>query len=227
MTRRLSVAVFASGGGSNLQSLVEHARETGAAWHVALVVANREAGVLMRARAAGIPAAVIPTKGRDPDDVAAETLDLLQRHDVRLIFLAGYLRLLPHDVIEAYRNRILNVHPALLPAFGGQGMYGMNVHRAVLESGARVTGPTVHLVDEEYDRGRILAQWPVPVLEGDTPEEWAARVLRAEHRLYPLVADHVARAVAEGRDPEPLGGDYWDTGTTESTEPSPSGKEQI
>ncbi len=210
MTAPLPAAVFASGGGSNLQSLLDHSESTEAPWRISVVIANRDAGVLMRARAAGIPTAVIPTKDRDPQDVGEETLSVLGTHAVDLVFLAGYLRLLPPAVISAFRNRILNVHPALLPAFGGKGMYGMHVHEAVLASGARVSGPTVHLVDEEYDRGRILAQLPVPVLLGDTAEELAARVLAAEHRLFSIVADHVARAVLEGREPEPLDARHWE-----------------
>ena len=138
------------------------------------------------------------------DDGHRETLELLEQHDIEVIFLSGYLRKIPTEVLERFPRRILNVHPALLPAFGGKGMYGMNVHRAVIDSGARISGPTVHYVDEEYDEGTIVAQWPVPLKPSDTPEELAARVLRAEHRLYPLAADHVCSALAEGRDPGPL-----------------------
>ena len=104
-----------------------------------------------------------------------------------LVVLAGYLKLVPAEVIDRYRGRILNVHPALLPAFGGKGMYGHRVHEAVLASGARESGATVHLVDEVYDRGAILAQARVPVLPGDDPETLAARVLEVEHRLLPAV----------------------------------------
>lgn len=204
---RLSAAVFASGGGTDLQALLDHQLEQTAdpCWRVALVVSDREgAGALERAQRAGVPTRVIPTKGRSPDDVAAETLAVLEDHDVGVIFLAGYLKLVPDRVVAAYRRRILNIHPALLPSFGGKGMYGMNVHRAVLESGMRLSGPTVHFVDEEYDRGTIVAQWPVPVLPDDTPEALAARVLEVEHLLYPLAADHVCRALLEEREPGPL-----------------------
>lgn len=170
-----------------------------------LVVSDREsAGALERARRAGVETRVIPTKGRTPEEVAAETIGALREHGVDVVFLAGYLKLLPPRLVSAYRRRILNIHPALLPAFGGKGMYGMNVHRAVIESGTRLSGPTVHIVDEEYDRGSIVAQWPVPVLPADTPELLAARVLEVEHLLYPLVADHVCRAVLGGREPGPM-----------------------
>ena len=111
-----------------------------------------------------MPGEVLP----DPSD-AADWLARLERHRVDLLVLAGYLKLVPPEVVARYRGRILNVHPALLPAFGGRGMYGHRVHEAVLASGARETGATVHLVDEEYDRGAILAQARVPVLPGDTP----------------------------------------------------------
>lgn len=202
--RPLSAAVFASGGGSNLQSLLDH-ESSDPLWRVRLVVSDREeAGALERARAAGVATRVVPTRGRPTDEVAAEILFALDERDVGLVFLAGYLKLIPAKVVAAHRRRILNIHPALLPGFGGKGMYGMNVHRAVLEAGARVSGPTVHLVDEEYDRGTILAQWPVPVLPGDTPEALAARVLEVEHLLYPRVADHLARAVLAGRDVAPM-----------------------
>lgn len=192
-----AAAVFASGGGSNLQSLLDHAR-LDPPWRVRLVVSDRpDIGALTRAERAGVASRVIRTKDRDPADVAAETLDELRAHAVDVILLAGYLKLLPAAVVAAYRGRILNIHPALLPAFGGKGMYGMHVHRAVLASGARFSGPTVHLVDEEYDRGTILAQWPVPVLPDDTAESLAARVLKVEHRLYPRVADHLCRCLDE------------------------------
>lgn len=204
MAERLRVAVFASGGGTDLQALLDH-QATDPCWHVVLVVSDREgAGALERARRAGVETRVVATKDRDPEEVAAETLGALREHGVDMVFLAGYLKLLPPRLVAAYPRRILNIHPALLPAFGGKGMYGMNVHRAVIESGARLSGPTVHIVDEEYDRGSIVAQWPVPVLPGDTPESLAARVLEIEHQLYPLVADHTCRAVLEGREPGPM-----------------------
>jgi phosphoribosylglycinamide formyltransferase-1 len=204
MAERLRAAVFASGGGTDLQALLDH-QATDPCWRVVLVVSDREtAGALERAHRAGVQTRVIPTKDRNPEEVAAETIGTLREHGVAMVFLAGYLKLLPPQLVVAYRRRIFNIHPALLPAFGGKGMYGMNVHRAVIESGARLSGPTVHIVDEEYDRGTIVAQWPVPVLPGDTPESLAARVLEAEHLLYPLVADHVCRAVLDGKEAGPM-----------------------
>lgn len=193
MTMRVAVAV--SGRGSNLEALLR-ALGPGAPARVVLVLSDRPgAGALDRAREHGIHADVLP----DPSDAAA-WLSRLEQHRIDLVVLAGYLKLVPAAVIERYRDRIVNVHPALLPAFGGRGMYGRRVHEAVLASGVRESGATVHLVDEIYDRGAILAQRRVPVLPGDTPDRLAARVLEAEHRLLPAV---VLAAAAAGR-PVPL-----------------------
>jgi formyltetrahydrofolate-dependent phosphoribosylglycinamide formyltransferase len=187
MTFRIAVCV--SGGGSNLQALLDRL-EGDATARVALVLSDRaEAGGLDRARRAGIPAEVLA----DPTD-ASEWITRLGRRDTDLLVLAGYLKLVPAGVVQKYRGRIVNVHPALLPDFGGPGMYGRRVHAAVLASGVSESGPTVHLVDEVYDRGAILAQRRVPVLPGDTPERLAARVLEEEHRLLPEVVLAAARA---------------------------------
>ncbi|MEX2466812.1 MAG: phosphoribosylglycinamide formyltransferase [Gemmatimonadota bacterium] len=202
MTERLRVAVLASGGGTNLQALLDHATS---AWDVTLVLSDRaDAGALDRADRAGIAHEVVVTGPGKAGETAAQMLDALDRHDIGAIVLAGYLKLVPKGVVAAYADRIINIHPALLPSFGGKGMYGIHVHRAVLEAGVRVTGVTVHLVDEAYDRGRIIAQRPVPVLAGDSPETVAARVLEVEHSLYPRVVDHLTAAWRAGRDPEPM-----------------------
>jgi phosphoribosylglycinamide formyltransferase-1 len=208
MTTR--IGVLASGGGSNLQALLDHMAALGdaAAGAVVLVISDRSsAGALERARAAGIDARHI---GKDaPANALAAAL---VEHRIDLVVLAGYLRLVPADVTRAYRGRIVNIHPALLPAFGGPGMYGAHVHRAVLAHGCTVSGPTVHFVDEVYDRGAIIAQHPVPVRRDDTPESLAARVLTAEHQLYPAVIAALCAGTvtldAEGRtqgwpDPSP------------------------
>ncbi|MBM4182895.1 MAG: phosphoribosylglycinamide formyltransferase [Gemmatimonadetes bacterium] len=201
---KVRAAVFASGGGSNFQALLDHQTPDGT-WSIVLLVSDREhAGAIERAAAANVPSAVIATSGRDASAVAQEMLELLARHRVALILLAGYVKLIPREVVARYRGRMLNVHPALLPAFGGKGMYGKRVHTAVIESGARESGATVHFVDEEYDRGPIVAQRRVPVLAGDTAEELAARVLAVEHELYPLAVDHVCQALAAGLEPTPM-----------------------
>ncbi|HTT68787.1 MAG TPA: phosphoribosylglycinamide formyltransferase [Gemmatimonadales bacterium] len=186
----MRVAVLASGQGSNLQALLDATRDPSPAAVIALVVANRPgAGALVRAAAAGIPTATIAEDGQD----AARLLALLAEHAIELVVLAGWLKKVPDAVVRAFRGRMLNVHPALLPAFGGAGMYGRRVHEAVLRSGAQVSGATVHLVDDQYDHGEIVAQWPVPVRADDTPETLAARVLAVEHRLLPAVVLAFAR----------------------------------
>jgi formyltetrahydrofolate-dependent phosphoribosylglycinamide formyltransferase len=198
MTR---IAVLASGGGSNLQALLDHFDALGAArgGDVVLVTSDRaDAGALGRARARGIPTAVLRTKAR-PD--GADLASLLREHRADLVVLAGYLRLVDAAVVDAYPDRIINVHPALLPAFGGKGMFGARVHEAVIAAGARVTGVTVHTIDQEYDRGRILAQWPVPVRPTDDPATLAARVLRVEHLLFPRVIDALAAGRLSGHIP--------------------------
>jgi phosphoribosylglycinamide formyltransferase 1 len=194
------LAVFASGSGSNLQALIDHF-STGREVRVSLVVSDRpDAGALERARTAGVSTAHIPARGRNPDELARETLDVLAEHRIDFIALAGYLRLVPAAVVAAFPGRLVNIHPALLPAFGGPGMYGMHVHRAVLAAGCTVTGATVHYVDDRYDEGRIIAQWPVPVLNGDTPERLGARVLQVEHRLYPATLAALVRRIATAAD---------------------------
>lgn len=193
-----SIAVLASGGGSNLQVLLDHFRGPAAACgRIVLVGSDKAAaGALTRAHNAGVSTFVID----DPRDGEA-LLATLRGAGVDLLVLAGYLKLVPETVVNAYRGRTLNVHPALLPAFGGAGMYGQRIHTAVLEHGVTVTGVTVHFVDAQYDRGPIIAQWPVPVLPGDTPAQLGARVLRSEHRLFPLCVEAVASgAVVLGAD---------------------------
>jgi phosphoribosylglycinamide formyltransferase 1 len=202
VTRR-RIGVLASGGGSNLQAILDHLAGLGEARRadVVLVASNRpDAGALTRAARAGVATALL----RSPHVPQGEELDVvLARHAVDLVALAGYMRLVPDAVTRAYRGRMLNVHPALLPEFGGTGMYGERVHRAVLQAGASLSGPSVHFVDEVYDHGAVIAQWPVPVLAGDDERTLAARVLRAEHLLYPRVVDAVAggevRLDAQGR----------------------------
>ncbi|MFI5208524.1 MAG: phosphoribosylglycinamide formyltransferase, partial [Gemmatimonadales bacterium] len=177
------IAVLVSGRGSNLQALLD-ATHLGAPGRIALVISDRkDAGALDVARAAGVSAEWVRVDGGEAD----ATLALLEKHRIGLVVLAGYLKRVSDRVVAAFRGRIVNVHPALLPAFGGPGMYGHRVHEAVLKSGARVSGATVHVVDEQYDHGPVLAQWPVPVRPGDTAETLAARVLAVEHRLLPAV----------------------------------------
>ncbi len=189
------IAVFVSGRGSNLQALHAYLERAGGA-EVVLVASDRaSSAALAWARERGIQSAILDSRADDADAM----LGLLDSCRVEFVVLAGYLRLVPPEVVRAYPRRMVNVHPALLPAFGGRGMYGARVHRAVLESGARVTGPTVHFVDEIYDHGPIIAQWPVPVLAGDDEASLAARVLRVEHVLLSRVVHQLAAgSIAEG-----------------------------
>lgn len=184
------LAVLASGRGSNLQAIIEHfdnlARERVA--KIVLVASNRaDSPALIRAATASIDVAAF-----DPNDDGSELLALLQKFCVDLVVLAGYLKRIPPKVISEYAGRIINIHPALLPAFGGEGMYGARVHEAVIASGAEETGVTVHLVDDEYDRGPVIAQWRMAVDKSDTPESLAARVLNVEHAVYPRIVEMVA-----------------------------------
>lgn len=188
------VAVFASGTGTNLQALIDrlNGRASDRA-RVVLAVSDRpNAAALTRAGEAGLERRVVRTVGRHTDEIADETIAVLREHDIDLVALAGYLRLVPAEVVRRYRDRIINIHPALLPAFGGSGMYGTRVHRAVLDAGCLVTGVTVHHVDERFDEGRPIIQWPVPVLRGDSPERLGARVLEVEHIVYPLAIEWLA-----------------------------------
>ncbi|PYP31797.1 MAG: phosphoribosylglycinamide formyltransferase [Gemmatimonadetes bacterium] len=187
----MRVAVLVSGSGSNLQALLDALRPGGPA-HVVHVISSRPgAGALERARKAGVSTTVLA----DTQD-AGELLAALR--DTDLAVLAGYLQRIPPAVVARFRLRLINIHPALLPAFGGPGMYGRRVHEAVLASGAPISGATVHYVDEEYDRGPIIAQWPVPVRAGDTPESLAVRVLEVEHRLLPRVVLELAHRGPSG-----------------------------
>jgi len=182
--------VLASGGGSNLQALIDaHARGDLPA-PIVLVISNRaDAGALERAARHGI--AAVHVDFRREADPNGRILELLKEHAVDVVVLAGWLRLVDPRVLAAYPNRVVNIHPAPLPRFGGRGMYGLHVHEAVLQAGVACSGPTVHLVDEHYDRGPILAHVEVPVEPGDSPETLQERVLRAEHALYwKVLRDH-------------------------------------
>ncbi|MCK5439149.1 MAG: phosphoribosylglycinamide formyltransferase [Gemmatimonadetes bacterium] len=189
MSPAARVAVFASGGGTNLEALFE-ALDTHPAAEIVLVASDREgAFALERAARRGVATAIV-AHGDGPS-----IIELLETHAIGWVVLAGYLRIVPPEVVRRYRGRMLNIHPALLPKFGGAGMYGERVHAAVLAAGETESGVTVHLVDEVYDHGPIVAQRKVTVQSGDTPERLAARVLEVEHELLP----EVVIAAAEGR----------------------------
>lgn len=193
----MNIAVFASGRGSNFESILKAIESGFIPAQIRLLVSNKSsAGAIEIARAHGIPAIHISQKMFQNDsEYARALLDTLNNYRIEFIALAGYLKKIPDEVIKQYKNRIVNIHPALLPAFGGPGMYGHHVHEAVLASGVKVTGATVHLVDEQYDHGPILLQKTVPVYTNDTPDTLAERVLKVEHEIYPLAI----KAFAEGR----------------------------
>jgi len=177
------IGVLASGRGSNLGALLDaHARGDLPARVVVVISNNSRAGALERARAEGIAAVHLSTKTHD--DPGAALVEILEGHGVDLVVLAGYMKLLDPRVVARWPRRVLNIHPAPLPRFGGRGMYGEHVHRAVLEAGVDQSGPTVHLVDEVYDRGATLAHRAVPVYPDDTVTSLGARVLAAEHDLF-------------------------------------------
>jgi formyltetrahydrofolate-dependent phosphoribosylglycinamide formyltransferase len=180
------IAVLASGGGSNLQSIIDHFASLGAraAGTVAVVVSDRpQSGALVRAKAAGIETVVVAN--READD--PRILEYLMEREIDYVALAGYLKLIPPRAVDWFADRMLNVHPSLLPSHGGPGKYGIRVHQSVLNARETVSGVTVHLVTHAYDEGPVLAQWPVAVLPDDDAHSLAARVLAAEHALYPRV----------------------------------------
>lgn len=184
---KLSIAVFASGGGTNLQALIDASKAGTFRGTIQAVISNNSSAyALIRAKQENIPTYHISAKTHpNPDELADRILEIFQAHSINLVVLAGYMKLLPLRVVRAYRSRIINIHPALLPKYGGKGMYGINVHKAVNAAGDRTSGATVHFVDESYDQGPIIVQRTVPVYPGDSPEELAARVLKVEHKILP------------------------------------------
>jgi formyltetrahydrofolate-dependent phosphoribosylglycinamide formyltransferase len=194
---KFRIAILLSGKhgrGSNMAALYD-AVKAGAvpdASIVQVIGTHAESPALLRARDLGLEVDVIDTKSADFEKNLVRALSRT-RPDV--ICLAGFMRKIPAEIVEQYRHRILNIHPGLLPSFAGKGMFGLHVHQAVLDYGAKITGCTVHLIDEEYDTGPIILQKSVPVHEGDTAETLAARVIVAEHQAYP----EALRLMAEGR----------------------------
>jgi phosphoribosylglycinamide formyltransferase 1 len=199
----LRCAVFASGGGSNFGALLD--RKKSGDLHVDFVLFignNSGAAAFERARKANVPAFhLAPSHFPSEETYAGKLSALLREHGVELIVLAGYMKKLPSSIITNYRHRIVNIHPGLLPAFGGKGMYGLHVHEAVISCGAKITGVTIHFVDEEYDHGPIIMQRTVEVLDNDDPKSLAARVLTIEHASYWQAIEAIAnnRIRVEGR----------------------------
>ena len=192
---RAKIAVFVSGGGSNLQALIDASKSGMLHGEIVLVISNTsKAYGLVRAEKENINTFVYKVKNYDSPDLASDDLfSQLRKHDVEYIALAGYLKLLPQNIVKAFKGKIINIHPALLPKYGGKGMYGHFVHEAVIEAGDKESGITIHLADEIYDNGRILHQVKVPVKKDDTPDTLAARVLKQEHLWYARILDKLIK----------------------------------
>ncbi|MGB5105262.1 MAG: phosphoribosylglycinamide formyltransferase [Candidatus Zixiibacteriota bacterium] len=194
MKQHLRIAVLASHGGSNLQALIDGCASGQIDGEIVLVVSNnKKAFALERARNHHIDTLIMTDSAfATPEEYALELLMQLERRGVNLICLAGYMKRIPESVVKKFRNRIVNIHPALLPKHGGKGMFGIHVHQSVIAAGERETGVTIHLVNEVYDDGKIIAQRKVPVNSGDTPQALQERVLELEHQLYPETVARIA-----------------------------------
>ena len=184
-----SLAIFASGSGSNAEEIIKQSRRTGN-YHVALIVTNNpDAGVIKRGARLDVPVLVLSKKILNGEGIGK----ILEKWSIDFIVLAGYLNLIPDALIRQFSHKIINIHPALLPSFGGKGMYGDNVHKAVIDAGEKESGITIHEVNEKYDEGKILFQASCPVLKGDTPESLAERIHSLEHQHYPVFLEYWVR----------------------------------
>ena len=192
--KRLKIGVLASGGGTNLQSIIDRSIDGSLHGDVVAVISNNSgAKALDRARTHGIDALHISsvTEG-SPEEADRRINGEMLKRDVDLVVLAGYMKKIGSALIETYANRIINIHPALLPKFGGKDMYGIRVHEAVVAAGEKESGATVHVVDGRYDHGKILVQVKVPVFRDDTPETLQKRVLEQEHKVLPATINTLA-----------------------------------
>ncbi len=191
---KLHLGFLTSGGGSNMQSIIDAIKEGRLDAVPCVVISNNsKSGALERAQKEGIPWYHI-SGIKYPSEVELDKaiIEAMEKHGVDTVVLAGYMKKLGSSIIRHFKGRVLNIHPALLPRYGGKGMYGKYVHEAVTAAGEKESGPTVHLVDERYDHGRILAQRKVPVFPDDTPESLAKRVLIQEHIIYPETLQKIA-----------------------------------
>lgn len=187
--KKFNIAFFASHGGSNMQAIIDNIAKGNLNSKVAALISNNsKSGAAERALKQNIPFYHVSNLTH-PDETSrvSQILSIFDKYSIDLVVLAGYMKKLPNAIIENVSGRVLNIHPALLPDFGGESMYGMNVHKAVIESGAKISGATVHLVNSEYDRGRILLQESISIQKDDTPEILAEKVLKIEHKIYPEV----------------------------------------
>lgn len=194
---KVRVAIFGSGRGSTTRALLDYALHHSTSYYIVSIISDRRhAGILEIAREYGIAGeSILPNEYSTYVEYVCAILSMLKQKQIDVVVLAGYLRQVPPDVVAAYAGRMLNIHPALLPKFGGKGMYGLHVHRAVLAAGERCSGATVHIVTEEYDAGPIIEQIRVPVFPNDTPEMLMARVQAIERSFYPRVLDRFCRCL--------------------------------
>jgi len=200
--KKIKLGVLASGGGTNLQSIIDNIEAGKLDAEIKVVISNNsKAHALERARKHNIKDVHLSHKMFETkEEFDEKLLEIFKENEIDLVVLAGYMKILSPAVVRAYKERIINIHPALLPHFGGKGMYGIHVHQAVIKAGVKVTGVSVHLVDEVYDHGPIIAQRCVPVEDQDTPETLAARVLKIEHQLYSEAIQLFAEEKVEVRD---------------------------
>ena len=201
MSEKIKIAVLVSGGGTNLQALID-AEKSGIikSGHIVRVISNKPgAYALERAAAAGIPSATVVSAGKDRREFEKELLECLDGARAQIVVLAGFMRVLSPEFVSHFPRRMINVHPSLIPSFCGDGFYGLRVHEAALAYGVKVTGATVHFVNEVTDGGEIIMQKAVEVKDGDTPEILQQRVMReAEHIILPLAVEKTAKAMANG-----------------------------
>lgn len=184
--QELKLGFLASHGGSNMQAIIDNINSGRLKSKACCVISNNSSSMaLERARKENIPAYHISGKTHQGEgEESRAIIEALQENDVNTVILAGYMKKLSFEVIEAFKGRVLNIHPALLPKYGGKGMYGMFVHQAVINAKEKESGASIHIVDSKFDHGRVLAQMKVPVLDDDTPEDLASRILKIEHLLY-------------------------------------------
>lgn len=194
---KMNIGFLASHNGSNMQAIIDACKAGRLQATPACIISNNpDSGALARAKAESIPYYHLSSKTHPSEEALDQAiLSALTRHQVDIVILAGYMKKIGPRTLQHFSGAILNIHPALLPRFGGKGMYGMNVHEAVIAAGEKESGPSVHLVNEEYDAGPVIAQIRVPVLPDDTPDTLAARVLKKEHDLFSDVLQKIAQGV--------------------------------
>ena len=193
--KRYKIAIFASGSGTNAENIIRYFKNHELIEVALLVSNNPDAYALKRAENEKVPAVVMDKSFRQSEQ---RVMELLQQYKIDFIVLAGYLLLIPPWLTRKYEGRILNIHPALLPQFGGKGMYGNHVHNAVIQAGEKKSGITIHYVNEQYDKGDIIFQAECPVLPHDTPDSLAARIHELEYRHFPVVIEKIIQEI-EGR----------------------------